>query len=143
MPFLYREDIATADVAFDAWGGTLEELFMAAAAATIGVMVENPTTIMPHEVVEITLENADRDLLLFEFLNELIFFKDARRLLLRTETVNITTANDLFTLHARLSGEVPDPIRHRLKVDVKAVTLHRFILMQTAEGWRATVVLDI
>ncbi len=143
MPFGYREDIATADVAFDAWGETLEELFMAAAEATIGVMIENPETILPSEVVEITLENADRDLLLFNFLNEFIYFKDARRLLLRAETISIDAVGASFVLHARLSGEVPDPIRHQLNVDVKAVTLHRFVLAQTTEGWRATVVLDI
>jgi SHS2 domain-containing protein len=143
MPFHYREDIATADVAFDVWGRTLEELFMAAAAATIGVMVEKPETVLPMEVVAITLENEALDLLLFNFLNELIFIKDARRLLLLPETISITETNGMFILHSTLHGEMPEPVRHQLNVDVKAVTLHRFSLAQTAEGWRATVVLDI
>ncbi|HOV88133.1 MAG TPA: archease, partial [Syntrophobacteraceae bacterium] len=40
MPFRYIEDIATADVAFEAWGETLEDLCVAAADATMNVMVE-------------------------------------------------------------------------------------------------------
>ena len=40
-------------------------------------------------------------------------------------------------------GEPIDPQRHRLRVDVKAVTLHRFSIEKTAQGWEATVILDI
>ena len=39
MPYRYLEDIATADVAFEARGKDLAELFMAAAEATMNVMV--------------------------------------------------------------------------------------------------------
>jgi SHS2 domain-containing protein len=30
-----------------------------------------------------------------------------------------------------------------MTVDVKAVTLHRFLVEETEEGWRSVVVLDI
>jgi SHS2 domain-containing protein len=33
--------------------------------------------------------------------------------------------------------------RHRLRMDVKAVTLHRFALKETDQGWEAFVILDI
>jgi SHS2 domain-containing protein len=40
-------------------------------------------------------------------------------------------------------GEPINLERHRLRVDVKAVTLHRFRLEKTAEGWEAFAILDI
>ena len=49
MPYRYLEDIATADVAFEAWGDTLEEMFVAAADATMNVMVSDLDTIAPVE----------------------------------------------------------------------------------------------
>jgi protein archease len=48
-----------------------------------------------------------------------------------------------YTVHATLAGEPIAPERHHMRVDVKAVTLHRFSLTQTQRGWEATVVLDI
>ena len=44
---------------------------------------------------------------------------------------------------AEAYGEVIDRERHELLVDVKAVTMHHFKVEETAEGWTATVVLDI
>ena len=34
MPFEFHDEIATTDVAFEAWGQTIEEMFIAAAEAT-------------------------------------------------------------------------------------------------------------
>jgi hypothetical protein len=41
MPYRFLEDIATADIAFEARGETLEEVFTAAAEATMNVMIES------------------------------------------------------------------------------------------------------
>ena len=143
MPYRYLDDIAIADVAFEAWGATLEEMFTSCADAAMNVMVEDLATIQRLETLEIAVENGEADLLLFNFLNELIFYKDARRLLLRVSDLTISRRNGLFSLHAVLSGEEIDPARHQLNVDVKAVTLHRFRVEETGTGWEATVILDI
>jgi SHS2 domain-containing protein len=143
MPYRYLEDIAIADVAFEASGKTLEELFAAAADALTNVMVEELETIRGRVTMEVALEREEEDLLLFDFLNELVFQKDARRLLLRVASLAVNHQDGLFSLRALLSGEVIDPARHRLNVDVKAVTLHLFRVEETEAGWKATVVLDI
>ncbi|RMG44872.1 MAG: archease [Acidobacteria bacterium] len=143
MPYRYLDDIATADVAFEAWGPTLEELFVAAAAATMNVMVEDLNTIAHREHRTIQVEADAVDMLLFEFLQELIYYKDAQRLLLRVSQVRIDRRDDHFLLQAEAYGEEIDPRKHELLVDVKAVTLHRFQVERTADGWRAMVILDI
>ena len=132
-----------ADVAFEAWGGSVEEVFIAAADATMNVMVEDLDTIGRALELTIQLEHDQLDLLLFNFLNELIFLKDARQLLLRVESLSIKTADSKSSLKGVVYGEGLDPQKHPLSVDVKAVTLHHFSLQQTDAGWEAFVILDI
>ena len=144
MPFQYRGDIAHADIAFDAWGPTLEDLFRGAAEATMQVMVQDLTAVRSLETVVLASSEADPEMLLFDFLNELIFYKDARRLLLLPGQLTITKAEGGgYALQATLQGEEIDAGRHQLNTDVKAVTMLRFSVTPVAEGWRATVVLDV
>ena len=142
MPYQYLDDIATADVAFLATGTSLEELFSAAGDALMNVMVADLAAILRRDTVTVDLEETDLDLLLFSFLQELIFYKDARQLLLRTSRITITEVDGTH-LRAILSGERIDPLRHKLDVDVKAVTLYRFRVEKVGEGWEAQVILDI
>ena len=145
MPYQYRGDIAHADIAFDAWGDTLEELFSGAAEATMQVMVEDLTAVRPLETVDCSLVQDDVEMLLFDFLNELIFYKDARRLLLLPAQIRIAELKDGagYQLQASLQGEEIEVGRHQLNTDVKAVTMLRFSVARVAQGWRATVVLDV
>ena len=143
MPFHYLEDIGTADIAFEATGRDLPELFTSAANATMNVMIENLDTIEPRETRCIELKNDEIDMLLFDFLQELIYFKDAERLLLRVREMRIEEKEGAFSLKATIAGEPLDVGRHQQRADVKAVTLHDFRVEKTEGGWKARVLLDI
>ncbi len=143
MPYRYLEDIATADVAFEASGRDLARLFIDAADALTNVMVSDLGTIEERREIRFTVEHEELDLLLFNFLQELVFLKDAQKLLLRVSTVLIEKEDSRFTARVTASGEELDPEKHDLIVDVKAVTLYRYALRREDEGWVATVVLDI
>ena len=143
MPFRFQDEISTADVAFEAWGATQEELFISSAAALLRTMAETPELVERRLKLNIRLEHEELDLLLFSFLQELIFYKDARRLLLHADTVQIEQGEDTFSLEAVVSGEQIDAGRHRLLVDVKAVTLHRFKVGFEDNLWKAVVELDV
>ena len=143
MPYHYLEEIATADIAFEAWGESLEETFTATGDATMNVMVEELDSIRPRERRELKLENDALDMLLFDLLQELIYYKDAEKLLLRVSEIEIREKDQKHLLEGIAVGEELDPSRHELRVDVKAVTLHRFSLEKTDRGWQASVILDI
>lgn len=143
MPYQFLEDVAIADIAFSATGATLEELFSSAADATMNAMVDDLSTIQRTTQKAIALEAEAADLLLVNFLQEVIYYKDAQRLLLRPEQLHIEQRDRHLTLQASLSGEPINPEKHELRVDVKAVTFHRLKVTQTAQGWEAMVVLDI
>lgn len=142
-PYRYLEEIATADVAFEAWGATPEDTFLAAADATLNTMVEEIGTVAPLERRVFSLAADSLDLLLFELLQELVYHKDAERLLLRVRDLRIEETGSGYRLHAEATGETIDPDRHCLLADVKAVTLHRLSVEKTPSGWRAVVVLDV
>ncbi|HEY7000897.1 MAG TPA: archease [Candidatus Udaeobacter sp.] len=143
MPYKFLEDIATADIAFEATGRDLAELFAAAADATMNVMIDNLDAIKARETRQIELTNDNVEMLLFDFLQELIYFKDAGRLLLRVGDARINQKGDTYVLKAKIAGEQLDASRHQQRADVKAVTLHGFSVRKHDTGWEARVLLDI
>ncbi len=142
-PYRFIDDIATADVAFEALGATLEEVFTAAAEALLDVMLSNPEALGTEKRQDLTLEAESAEMLLFDFLQELIFLKDRDQTLWRVAQVDIDACGEDFRLKAVLNGARLDYSRHDLVVDVKAVTMHRFKLAPAPGGWEARVILDI
>lgn len=138
MPFKFNEDIAIADVAVEVWANTIEELFCDSALAISEVMVDT-ATVEPRIEREIYLSSSSLDMLLYDFLSEIVYLKDAQSLLFSKFEVKI---NDL-NLESKLWGENIDREKHSLRIDVKAVTLYRFNLYFENGLWRAEFVLDI
>ena len=143
MPYHYLEEFGTADIAFEAIGRDLAELFRDAADATTNVMIDNIEAIQPGKTHKIELSNEKLDMLLFDLLQELIFLKDANRLLLRLREVQVTEKDEHYFVNATAEGEPLDAQRHHQRADVKAVTLHDFSVERTEGGWKARVLLDI
>jgi SHS2 domain-containing protein len=143
MSYRYLEDLAIADIAFEAQGESLAAVFLAAADATTNVMIEDLESIRPAVKRTINLESTDTDMLLFDLLQELIYYKDAEQLLLRVRSIDVKEEKGRFLLTAIAHGERLDPKRHDQRADVKAVTLHRFTLQRITNGWRALVILDV
>ena len=143
MPYRYLEEIGIADIAFEATGRDLPELFAAAADATMNVMIDNLDAIESRETRQIELSNDNVEMLLFDFLQELIYFKDAKRLLLRARETQIDWKDEAFVLKAKVAGELLDDARHQQRADVKAVTLHGFSVKKHGDNWKAKVLLDI
>ncbi len=143
MPYKFLEGITVADVAFEAVGKTLEELLESAALATTEVMVRNLPSIKPEVRKSVKLEADSEEKLLFNFLQEIIFYKDAEMLVFGKYEIKTAKKGEKLSLKANLYGEKIDAKRHEMIVDVKAVTWHRFELKRLETGWKAVVVLDI
>src|SRR4029434_4526340 len=143
MPYHYLEDVGNADIAFEATGRDLPELFTAAADATINVMIDNLDAIESREARQIELSNDKIEMLLFDFLQELSYFKDSQRLLLRARETQIAQKGETYFLKAKVAGERLDDTRHQQRADVKAVTLHGCSVEKENGGWKARVLLDI
>lgn len=135
----------TADVLFVAEAEALPELFKQCALAVEEVMV-NPVKIQPKQKVEITGENKSIENLLFDFLDDLIYYKDAEQLVFSSFEIKIEEKEEgsLFQLKCTACGEKINPEAHEPKVDIKAITLHLFEVKKTETGtWQAQVLVDV
>ncbi|WP_414586430.1 archease [Scytonema sp. PCC 10023] len=82
--------------------------------------------------------------MLFNFLQELVYYKDSEQLLLlRAQQIEFEHKDSKHQLTAITQGETLEGDRHQQRVDVKAVTLHPFQLEKMNDGWTAMVILDI
>ena len=139
MPFKFVEDVTIADVAFEARGKDLTELFKSAAQAVIESMA-NPKTVKPAIVKEVKKKEKSVDKLLFDFLEEIVYLKDKDAMVF--SDVEVEVDEKKLELKATLRGDKIKPSEQELHQDVKAVTMH-YWLVEKKEEWKATVVLDI
>ena len=59
MPFRFVDELSTADVAFEAWGATLVELFISAAAALLRTMTAAPEQVMRRVELTFRMEHEE------------------------------------------------------------------------------------
>jgi SHS2 domain-containing protein len=139
--YIFLDDIATADVAIESRGDTLEELFTASAMATFEVMADI-SSIQPKIKKTLHLENSEIDGLLFDWLAELIYLKDSEFMLFGKYDLKITK-NTNYQLDAEILGEEINQSKHDLRCDVKAITFHLFEVYQKDGKWISRFILDI
>jgi protein archease len=133
---------ATSDLAFVAHAATLDALFAAASEALLAATVEDPSAVAPSERRTVSLAEPDLELLLLRFLNELVWLRDAKGLLLRAESVHVTQEGNA-RLDATLVGEPLSRTRHNLAADVKGATAHALCIDARPWGFDARVTLDV
>ena len=141
MSYRYLDDLSRADIAFEAEGTCLDDLFESAWEALLTVMVPDPMSLEAREERTLVLEEENVEWLLHGFLERLLYHRDAECLLLRIQQLRASEIP--CRVHATLVGESVDPRRHATETDIKAVTWHRFGVSLEDGLWRATVVLDV
>lgn len=137
QPFRVLEH--TADIGFEAFGRSREEVFSNAARALMNVIVDLET-IAAGEAVAVRVEAPDPLNLLVNWLSELLYLYDAEGWLFAE--FEVSSLNDQ-SLSALARGEKFDRARHRVNLQVKAITYHQLALERRGEFWRAQVYVDI
>ena len=133
-------DIAPADASFEAYGKTLSEVFENAALATFETMV-NTKQVKPLVEKKIELSAKDLQSLMFDWLNELIFYMGSENLVFSEFSVKIDEKN--IKLVATCRGEKIDQKRHEIRTEVKSATYHQMEVKKSGKIWKARVILDL
>lgn len=128
----------TADIGLRISADSLNNLFAEAAKGLFSLLIENVNDICESRQLTIELQADRLDDLLFDWLSELLYCFEVRKLVLSRFDVNITQTR----LHATVFGE-PCSQRHILSHEVKAVTYHQLFVTQTPQDCCAQVILDI
>jgi SHS2 domain-containing protein len=128
-----------ADVGFEAFGTTRQEVFANAASALTDLRVDI-ATVVPRGTIEIEVRSADWLGLLVNWLSEVLYSEDADDWLLCEFKFKHFEETKLA---AEARGEKFDPVRHQPKELVKAVTYHQLALEKRGDLWRAQVFVDV
>jgi SHS2 domain-containing protein len=112
------------DVGIIAYGKTREELFENAAFGMFSLMA-NLDKVAPKQKLEIKIKGEDPENLLINWLNELIFNEDARKMLFKEFKVKKLTDK---SLEAEVAGEKIDLNVHDLHRPIKAATYNQLQL---------------
>ena len=129
----------TADLGLRIRGRDLGELFVDAARALFSIIVANLDEVKPVQERTFRLEGDETDLLLLDWLSELLFVYETEHLLLARFDVDV----DAKGLQAVGRGEPVAPERHQLEHEVKAITYHELKVVHEDDGWLAEVIVDI
>jgi SHS2 domain-containing protein len=128
-----------ADIGVRGFGPTPDIAFEQAALAAIAVMT-NPSFVRLEETVEIEAEAPDLDLLLFDWINSLVFEMAERRMIFGAFRVTI----DGRRLSGQAIGESVSRDRHSLAVEIKGATFTELTVVEDGpSAWRAQCVVDV
>ncbi len=136
MKFEFLEH--TADLRFRAWGGSLDECFENSARAMWTAVIEQESVAV-KEQKEIKLKADSLEVLLHDFLSELLFLFETEGLVFRDFDVSIRDKR----LSAVAKGEKFDADRHKIETEIKAITYHEMLIKEEGGKWSATVLCDI
>lgn len=129
----------TADIGILAYGADMKQVFANAARGLFSLITELDS-ITATEKRDINVTGLDREALLVNWLNELIYLFEAKEILFNR--FEITTIADT-ALSAKAFGEKINLAKHELKTQVKAATYHMLKIEQNEDGYRAQVIFDV
>lgn len=129
----------TADLGLRVRADQLNELFTDAAAGLFSMIVVNLNEVDSVQEKVFRLSADQTDLLLLDWLSELLYTFDAEHLLLSKFQVQA----DERQLEARCWGDRLDLSRHQVDHEVKAITYHGLLVQPSENGWLAEVIVDI
>ena len=140
--FRFLEDIALADIAFEAEGDSLEALFQGATQALLEIMAD-PRTVAASWERRIVKTDVTPDDLLVEWLSEIVYWKDAAGVVFREAPLTLTRDREHWKIEATLIGAPVDHAVQILRNDVKGITRHRYRVARDGSLWKARVVVDV
>ncbi|HEY3384443.1 MAG TPA: archease [Vicinamibacterales bacterium] len=132
----------TADIGIDLRAASLDELFVEAARAFWDSILELDA-LRADDALAIELVTADTDLLLVDWLSELLYHFDTAGFVGRDASITVEPEGAVLRLRATVRGERGAAARLPVKVLVKGITYHQLRVAETPDGWEARVILDI
>jgi len=129
----------TADISIKAYGKSLEELFENAAFGMFNILADLEGITTSTEM-EIKVEAPDREELLIEWLDELLFNFYTKYIIFCKFDIRELTDN---TLTAKVKGRFIGENKNRLKTEIKAATRHDLNIKKKEDTYEVQIVFDV
>lgn len=132
--FPHEADVGVRGIA-ESEAGAFEQ-----AALALTAVIVDPATVTPSQPVTVTLNAPDRELLLVDWLNALVYEMATRGMLFSRFEVELAGED----LRGRAWGEPLDRARHEAAVEIKGATFTALRVWCGEDGlWRAQCVVDV
>jgi SHS2 domain-containing protein len=128
-----------ADVGIRAWGPDRRAALAQAALGALALVID-PGGVEETETREVRAQADTPETQLASFVDECLYVHEIEGFAVRRVEVDHL---DGAMVHGVLHGEPIDPSRHRLGTVVKAATLHRIAVNETAEGVEVRLIVDV
>ncbi len=135
----YRQFNQTSDLGIEVIGSNLESLFRNAAMC-LSDLITDFTLLKKIQNRIVSVQAEDWELLLREFLAELLYLFHTDNFLAKDITIIKVNSNEL---EVELSGEQITIGTHPIYREIKSVTYHQLYIKQTKSGFKARFILDI
>lgn len=135
----YRIFDHTADLGIEIYGSDEKELFTNAAYALLDTMADMDR-IEVYAKRRFAVGGSDWEDLLVNFLREILSLFNGEELLLKEFSISYINSHYVT---GEAGGEVFNPEKHQIKMEIKAVTYHQVRVEQTPDGWKGRVIFDV
>lgn len=129
----------TADIGIAAHGTDIKELFTNAALGMFSLMTDL-ADIEENLQRELNLSAEDNEVLLIEWLNELVYIFDVEHIIFKRFEIDELAGGQI---RATCYGEHIEPGQHELKREIKAATYHMLRISKGSGGYEVKVIFDI
>jgi SHS2 domain-containing protein len=129
----------TADIGIIAYGADIKQVFANAALGLFNLMADLDN-LKEDTKRQIELSAEDVEVLLVEWLNELIYISDVEHIIFKRFEINELSSTQL---RATCFGEKIKPGQHRLKREIKAATYHMLRLNKEDGSYKVQIIFDI
>lgn len=117
----------TADIGFKSYGKNLNQAFENAGLAIFNI-ISDTKDINPKNEISFEITSEDEVSLLYDYLEELLFYHEVEFMLFSEFHVEI---DENLKLKATIKGEEIDWDKHERKTEIKAITFHKMHVKKT------------
>jgi SHS2 domain-containing protein len=117
----------TADIGFKSYGKNLNQAFENAGLAIFNI-ISDTKDINPTDEISFEITSEDEVSLLYDYLEELLFYHEVEFMLFSEFHVEI---DENLNLKATIKGEAIDWDKHERKTEIKAITFHKMHVKKT------------
>jgi len=129
----------TADIGIVAYGADIKQVFANAALGLFNLMADLGD--FKEDVQrDVELSAEDIEILLVEWLNELIYIFDVEHIIFKRFEIEELASTKI---KARCFGEKMKPRKHKLKREIKAATYHMLRISKDDGSYKVQVIFDI
>ena len=129
----------TADIGIISYGTDIEQLFSNAARGLFSLITEL-AGIKENIQREMKISSQDRESLLVEWLNDLLYIFDVEHIVFTRFEFDTLSEVELKT---RCFGDKINPAKQKINREVKAATYHMLAINKENNGYKAQIIFDI